>query len=89
MARDALERTINVGGKAAHHQKSIRQIAYERLGNKAIAGDIKALNFLLSLENDERERGSDRRDAHTSREAALRIIQAFLDRQRRAEGEQS
>jgi hypothetical protein len=87
-ARDALERTIAVGRKGTQRKKTVREIAYERLGEKALAGDIKALNFLLSLEDDERERGSDRLDAHTSREAALQIIQAFLDRQRRTEGKQ-
>jgi hypothetical protein len=86
MARNALERTI-VTADGTQRKKTVRHVAYEQLGERAVSGDIKALNFLLSLENDERERGSDRSDAHTSREAALRIVQAFLDRQRRTQGE--
>jgi hypothetical protein len=85
MARDALERTI-AARDGAKGKKTVRQVAYERLGEKAVSGDIKALNFLLSLESDERERGSNRSDAHTSREAALQIVKAFLDRQRRTQG---
>jgi hypothetical protein len=42
-ARDALKRTIAVGGKGPQRKKTVREIAYERLGEKALAGDTKAL----------------------------------------------
>jgi hypothetical protein len=66
---------------------TVRELAYRQLAEKAIAGDIKALNFLLALENDEDRSASDQHDSHKSGEHALEIVQAFLDRQQAAKGD--
>ena len=55
MARDALERTINVKGK----KTTVRKAAYRRLAERAVAGDAKALDFLLSMESEERSQRPD------------------------------
>jgi hypothetical protein len=87
MARDALERTIDVAGNGTQRRMTVREVAYQRLAEKAVSGDIKALNFLLALENEEHQVGSDQPDAHTSPERALEIVEAFLDRRRAAKGD--
>ena len=59
MARDALERTINVKVKRTWRKMTVRKAAYLRLAERAVAGDAKALDYLLSLESEERPPGSD------------------------------
>ena len=86
MARDALEKTIDLPENGTHRKMTVRERAYERLAEKAMAGDIKALNFLLALENEERPSGSDRPDEHAFSEQALALVEAFLNRQRAANG---
>ena len=51
LAHDALEQTILVEEKQTKRRMTVRELAYRQLSEKAIAGDIKALNFLLALEN--------------------------------------
>lgn len=87
MARAALERTIDIAEKGTRRKMTVRQLAYQRLAEKAVSGDIKALNFLLALENDEHPLGTDQPAAHTSSDQALEIVRAFLDRQRAAKGD--
>ena len=87
MARDALERTIDVAGNGTHRKMTVREVAYQRLAEKAVSGDMKALNFLLTLENEQHQPGFDQSDAHTSTDRALEIVQAFLERQRAGKGE--
>jgi Family of unknown function (DUF5681) len=41
MARDALERTINVKVKGAWRKMTVRKAAYRRLAERAVAGDAK------------------------------------------------
>jgi Family of unknown function (DUF5681) len=76
MARDALERTINVKGK----KTTVRKEAYRRLGDKAVAGDAKALDYLLSLESE--EPGSDHAQAQPLPVKDLELLQGFFDRRR-------
>jgi Family of unknown function (DUF5681) len=78
MARDALERTINVKGK----KTTVRKAAYRRLGDRAVAGDAKALDYLLSLESDERLPGSDHAQAQPLSVKDLELLQGFFDRRR-------
>jgi hypothetical protein len=84
MAHDALERAIHVEGNRTKRKMTVREVAYRRLAEKAVSGDIKALNFLLALENEEHRSGSDQPDSHTSGERAREIV---LDRQRAAKGD--
>jgi hypothetical protein len=87
MAHDALERAIYVEGNPSKRKMTVREVAYHRLAEKAVSGDIKALNFLLALENEEHRPGSDQPDAYKSGERALEIVQAYLDRQRATKGD--
>src|SRR4029453_1259685 len=52
MARDALERSINVKVKGSWKKTTVRKAAYRRLGERAVAGDAKALDYLLSRESE-------------------------------------
>jgi hypothetical protein len=63
MARDALERTINVKEKRTWRKMTARKAAYRRLAEKAAAGDVKALEYLLALEIQEQPPGSDQRES--------------------------
>ena len=82
MARDALERTINVKVKGTWRKMSVRQAAYLRLGERAVAGDAKALDFLLLLENEERRPGSDNGQTQPLSANDFKLLQAFFDRRR-------
>ena len=63
MARDALERTINVKVKGTWRKMTVRKAAYLRLAERAVAGDAKALDYLLSLESEERSQRARRRNS--------------------------
>jgi hypothetical protein len=77
MARDALERTINVKGK----KTTVRKAAYRRLAERAVAGDAKALDFLLSMESEERSQRPDVEIQPVSPKD-LELLQGFFDRRR-------
>jgi hypothetical protein len=81
MARDALERQINVKVKGTWRKMTVRKAAYLRLAERAIAGDAKALDFLLSMESEER---SHRPDVEIQPASAkdLELLQGFFDRRR-------
>ncbi len=81
-ARDALERTINVKVKGAWRKTTVRKAAYRRLAEKAVAGDVKALDYLLSLESKERSADLDDADSERSTAKDLEILQDFFDRRR-------
>jgi hypothetical protein len=82
MARDALERTINVKVKGAWRKMTVRKAAYRRLGDRAVAGDAKALDYLLSLESEEHPPGSDQAETERLAPMDLLILQDFFDRRR-------
>jgi hypothetical protein len=63
---------------------TVREVAYRRLAEKAISGDIKALICLLSLEDQIHQPESDLPEAPPSSDQDLEIIQAFLKRRRPA-----
>jgi hypothetical protein len=84
MARDALERTINVQGR----KMTVRKAAYLRLAERAVAGDAKALEFLLSLESEERPSGSDHAPIEPVSAKDLELLQGFFDRRRASEPQQ-
>jgi hypothetical protein len=75
MARDALERTVNVKVKRTWRKMSVRKAAYLRLGEKAVAGDAKAFDYLLSLESQEHQPGPDQAEA--DRSAAKDLARSF------------
>jgi hypothetical protein len=82
MARDALERTINVKVKRTWRKMSVRKAAYLRLGERAVAGDAKALDYLLSLESEERPPGSDHAQTQPLSAKDFELLQGFFDRRR-------
>ena len=82
MARDVLERTINVKVKRAWRKMTVRKAAYLRLAERAVAGDAKALDYLLSLESEEHPPGSDQAETERSAAKDLAILQDFFDRRR-------
>jgi hypothetical protein len=82
MARDALERTINVKVKGSWKKTTVRKAAYRRLGERAVAGDVKALDYLLSLESEEHPPEPDQAETERSAAKDLVILQDFFDRRR-------
>ena len=83
MARDALERTINVKVKGTWRKMTVRKAAYLRLAERAVAGDAKALDYLLSLESEERAPGSDHAPMPADCPRRIsRLLQGFFDRRR-------
>jgi hypothetical protein len=82
MAHAALERRISVTESGAKRTMTVREVAYHRLAEKAVAGDIKALAYLLSLEEHGEQAESDVLEVTPSSDQDLQIIQDFLARQR-------
>ena len=86
-ARDALERQLPVIVSGRRTQMTVRAIAYRKLGDKAAAGDQKALGFLLDLANERQPLELDPSGAILSAHQN-EIIQEFVKRhQRRESGE--
>jgi Family of unknown function (DUF5681) len=82
MARDALERRIDVKVNGSWKKMTVRKAAYLRLGERAVAGDAKALDFLLSLESEEGTPGSDHRQTQPVSAKDFKLLQGFFDRRR-------
>jgi hypothetical protein len=82
MARDALARTINVKVKGRWRKMTVRKAAYFRLAERAVAGDAKALGYLLSLESEERSPGSDHAQTQPLSAKDFELLQGFFDRRR-------
>ena len=80
MARDALERTVNVKVKRSWRKMTVRKAAYLRVAERAAAGDAKALDYLLSLESEERAPGSDHAQPLSAND--IELLQGFFDRRR-------
>jgi Family of unknown function (DUF5681) len=80
LARDALERPINVKVKGTWRKMTVRKAAYLRLAERAVAGDAKALDYLLSLESEERPAGLDHAQPLSAKD--FELLQGFFDRRR-------
>ena len=61
---------------------TVRKAAYRRLAERAVAGDAKALDYLLSLESEEHPPGPDQAETEGSAAKDLVILQDFFDRRR-------
>ena len=59
-----------------------RKAAYLRLAEKAVAGDVKALDYLLALESEEHPPGPDQAETERSAAKDLAILQDFFNRRR-------
>lgn len=86
-ARDALERAINVKEKGKWRKTTVRKAAFHRLAEKAAAGDVKALQCLLSLESVERLPRTEDGDMQPLSARDLELLQRYFDRRRSEEGE--
>jgi Family of unknown function (DUF5681) len=84
MARAALERKVDRSEDGSNRKASVRQVAFERIGEKALAGDIKSVNFLLARENDEQPPVPDQLPVPS--ETALEILRAYFARERAKKG---
>jgi hypothetical protein len=82
LAREALERPINVKVKGTSRKMTVRKAAYFGLAEKAVAGDVKALDYLLALENEERPSSSDQPESERSGAKDLELLEDFFDRRR-------
>jgi hypothetical protein len=82
MAREALERPINVKVKGTSRKMSVRKAGYRRLAEKAVAGDVKALDYLLSLERAELPTGPDHAQSEPLSAKDVELLQSFFDRRR-------
>lgn len=85
MARATLEQRIVVRGTGARNRMSVREIAFQRLAEKAMDGDLKALTFLLGLEDALQSPEGDA--PQKSAERSLKIIHQFFERQHKGKKE--
>jgi hypothetical protein len=86
IAKGALDRKVpvDVGGKI--RRSSVRQLAFERIGERALSGDVRSVNFLLTRENKEEPAASN--ECPVPRETALDILrQYFMREQQKVEAE--
>jgi Family of unknown function (DUF5681) len=86
IAQETLEQKSSVkdgtGPKA-----SVRDLAYQAIGDKAKSGDIKSLNFLLTRES-EQQQPLPPEHPYVRAETALDIIRLYLEHQQATKGEQ-
>ena len=82
MARTALERMVSIQVKGTWRKMTVRKAAYLRLAERAVAGDAKAFDYLLSLESEEHPPGSDQPESERSAAKDLELLQGFFDRRR-------
>jgi len=61
---------------------TVRKAAYRSLAERAVAGDAKAFDYLLSLESEEHPPGPDQAETEGSAAKDLVILQDFFDRRR-------
>ena len=78
MANAALDQKIPVTEKGVRRRMSVREVAFRRLAEKAVSGDLKTLAFLLSLATEAQSTGGSP-DATLSQQDAG-IIKAYLAR---------
>ena len=84
MAREALEKKVCLSEDGSNRKSSVRQIGYEHIGEKALAGDIKSMNFLLAREDDEQPPVPDQLPVPP--ETALEILREYFTRERAKKG---
>lgn len=78
MANLALDQKIPVTEKGVRRRMSVREVAFRRLAEKAVAGDLKTLAFLLTIAA---EANSDQAPAATEAlsQQDADIIKTFLE----------
>jgi hypothetical protein len=81
MARAALDRQISVTESGARRRMTVREVAYRKLTEMVLSGDLKALAFLLSLEDQGPQPRPVEPDEARLSDQDLEILRSFLDRQ--------
>jgi len=79
MAKAELARKIVVNLNGVKRKMSVAQIAFRRLGDKSTGGDIKAFNYLLTLQDNVAPADVDTADGTTS-EQDKQIIENYYKR---------
>jgi hypothetical protein len=79
MAREVLERPVTVKVKRSWRKMTVRKAAYLRVAERAAEGDVKALDYLLSLESEAHPPGSDQAESERSAAKDLALLQDFFD----------
>jgi hypothetical protein len=87
MARAELRRKVRVTQNEVGRTLTVEQVAYRRLGEKAIAGDLKALSLLLALAKDATRAEPIAPEGAVSSEQDRAIIAAYVARKINQEGE--
>lgn len=85
MARETLERKVAIKKDGAPRKVSLRQLAFERIGEQASAGDIQSANFLLAREKEEQHLAPNQ--FPVSEETALEILREYFAREPTHNGE--
>jgi hypothetical protein len=83
MAKAALNRKVAATVNGRKRQMTVAEIAYRRLGDKAMAGDQKAIGFLLMLTNNIEPSETGSTDSITTSEQDLAIIADYFSRKGR------
>jgi hypothetical protein len=87
LAYAALKRKMTVTINGARRRMTVAEVAYRQIADKAVAGDQKALAFLLMLANNLNPSDAGATDGTISTEQDLAIIADYLGRQRPPNGE--
>jgi hypothetical protein len=86
MARAELRRKVTATQNGVRRKMTVEQVAYRRLADKAIAGDLKALILLLTLAKSLNPSDPGSSDDAIPAEQDLEIIWEYLARKRSQEG---
>ena len=80
MAQAALDRKVPVGQGEKTRKSSVRQVAFQKIGDKALSGDVRSMNFLLTRENKEQPTNLD--ECPVPRETALELLRSYFIREK-------
>ena len=86
MARAELKRKVTVTQNEVRRKMTVEEVAYRRLADKAIAGDLKALMLLLTLAQSLNPSDPGSSEVAVPTEQDLAIIREYLARKRSQEG---
>jgi hypothetical protein len=86
MARAELKRKVTATQNGVRRKMTVEQVAYRRLADKAIAGDLKALILLLTLAKSLNPSDPGSSEVAVPAEQDLAIIREYLARKRFQEG---
>jgi hypothetical protein len=83
LAKLALERRISLDHNGRRRRMTVRELACLRLADKAVDGDLKALDYLLMLANERQPSAGDGPESTPSTEQDVAAIEEFFARWRK------